>query len=400
MALGGLSPLNTAVLIRHAADLFRSEPWNNYALSKTSQQTSIDVLMDKALQWVAHAQDTVGSGGIGCYEFRGWTTGYPEVTGYMIPTFWDYYRLLARGELAHRAIRMTDWELSVQHRGGGFESAYEGDGQPPIVFNTGQVIRGLLRTYDETRSEKYLDAAVRAGEWIVSNQESDGSWSKANYLGMKRVYDTFVTEPLVSLSQTANEPKYAAAAAANCEFALRHQRPNGWFDLCDNGQRFREAPSTHTICYTIDGLVETGRLLEEESFVSAGLTTANKLMYLVDASGRLSGAFNSSWRPKGQFVCLTGSAQLGVILARLYVRTHQQQYLEVCRRLLDFLAYAQRVSAVGKDRTGALPGSYPVWGRYVPLKYPSWATKFFLDFLFLMRQATEASRSEQFDVRS
>ncbi|MGF1595582.1 MAG: hypothetical protein ACFCVK_01410 [Acidimicrobiales bacterium] len=33
---------------------------------------------------------------------------------------------------------------------------------------------------------------------------------------------------------------------------------------------------------------------------------------------------------------------------------------------------------------GAIKGSHPIWGRYAPLGYPNWATKFFLDALLLL----------------
>jgi hypothetical protein len=42
---------------------------------------------------------------------------------------------------------MADWELSIQPPGGGWEGGAVGEGEPAIVFNTGQVIRGLVRTH-------------------------------------------------------------------------------------------------------------------------------------------------------------------------------------------------------------------------------------------------------------
>ena len=32
---------------------------------------------------------------------------------------------------------------------------------------------------------------------------------------------------------------------------------------------------------------------------------------------------------------------------------------------------------------GALAGSYPIYGRYAPLQFPNWATKFLVDSLLL-----------------
>src|SRR5207249_2487076 len=162
--------------------------------------------LDTALRWLIRSQDQVGTGGIGSYEFYGWTPGYPEVTGYIIPTMWDCWHALGREELAKRAVWMANWELGIQKEGGGWEAGVQGGNKPPIVFNTGQVVRGLLRTHQETGDGRYLEAAVRAGDWIVNNQEDDGSWTRANLRQMKRVYDSYVSAPLARLARiTGNE---------------------------------------------------------------------------------------------------------------------------------------------------------------------------------------------------
>ena len=102
---------------------------------------------------------------------------------------------------------MADWEISIQRPDGGWEGYYEGDGMPSIVFNSGQVIRGLLRTFKGTNNEKYLESAMRA-DWIVATQDSDGSWSSNNYKQMKRVYDTYVCAPLSELYIITKDKKY------------------------------------------------------------------------------------------------------------------------------------------------------------------------------------------------
>ena len=56
-------------------------------------------------------------------------------------------------------------------------------------------------------------------------------------------------------------------------------------------------------------------------------------------------------------------------------------------KLVDFLAWAQRLNGVGSSRQGAIAGSYPIWGLYCPLKYPSWATKYFADLVLMVRIA-------------
>ena len=395
LAVGSARPANALVLWRNARDLRRSEPWANYVARASYDHRQ---LIERSVAWLCHSQDVVGSGGVGCYEFGGWTRGYPEVTGYIIPTAWAAHHHLGNADLRRRAIRMTRWELGVQKPEGGFESFYEGDGRPPVVFNTGQALRGLLTTFRETGSDAYLDAAVRAADWIVAGQEDDGSWAKQNYLGMKRVYDTYVAAPLAELANDTGRSDYRRAALANCDFALARRHPNGWFDLCDNTPAHNDTPLTHTLCYTIDGLLDVGKLVDEERYVRAAQASADALAGQLGRAGRLAARFDRDWKPAADYVCVTGAAQLGVILIKLEHLTGDRAYGDRARRIVDFLAYVQDLNTVSVDQAGGLPGSYPIWGRYAPLKYPSWATKYFLDLL-LMLDHDGASAKERADVR-
>jgi hypothetical protein len=200
------------------------------------------------------------------------------------------------------------------------------------------------------------------------------------------VYDSYVTPPLARIASLTGNEAYARAAIRNCEFVLGHQRDNGWFDLCDNTPYFNDMPTPHTICYTIDGLLETGELLGRDDFVAAGTKAADALMRCMSPSGLLLGRFDEHWRVRAHWSCLTGCAQLGVIMMKLHARSREEHYRNAARRLVDFLIYMQGLNGVSPNRGGALPGSYPIWGTYAPFKYPCWATKFLVDLLLLTEQ--------------
>jgi hypothetical protein len=395
---GALWPPNLVVVARNARDRRRDEPWSNFVARTGDPNATVRESLQLALRWLETSQDRVGSGGIGSYEFYGWTPGFPEVTGYILPTIWDCRHALGREDLVDRAVRMADWELGIQKEGGGWEGNVEGAKQPPIVFNTGQVVRGLLRTYEETGEARYLESAVRASDWIAKNQEEDGSWTFANFLQMKRVYDTYATPPLARMGALTGNETYTLAAIRNCEFALRQQRENGWFDLCDNTPYFNDAPTPHTICYTIDGLLDTGEVVGRDDFIAAATRAADALMSRMSASGLLLGRFDENWRPRAPWSCLTGCAQLGVIMMKLFARTGEERYRDAARRLTDFLIYVQRLNGIGSNRSGALTGSYPVWGTYAPFKYPCWATKFLIDLLLLWKQDVEGKADSAVSV--
>jgi hypothetical protein len=385
LAVSTLNPPNSLVLLRNIGGLLKGQSWVDFInLNKISYER----LIRDTVEWLKHSQDVIGTGGVGCYEFYRWTKGYPEVTGYIIPTIWDCYHHFKEEDLKDRALRMTDWELRIQHPSGGWEGFYEGDGQPPVVFNTGQVLRGLMRTYKETNDEKYLIAACRAADWIVDTQDEDGSWTKTNFKQMKRVYDTYVTAPLSALYVITQNERYKTACIKNCDFVLLNQHKNGWFEKADNTLLNNEAPVLHTISYTIDGLIETGLNLSIDKYVAAGKLAADALLHKSEISDMMPARLDKDWKTRADYSCLTGDAQLGIIFMRLYAITNDKRYVNAALKLCDFLAYTQKVNNVGKNRKGGIAGSYPIWGMYCPLKYPSWAAKYYIDLLFMIKNAT------------
>ena len=55
-------------------------------------------------------------------------------------------------------------------------------------------------------------------------------------------------------------------------------------------------------------------------------------------------------------------------------------------KLLDFVGHVQRNAWVPAGMQGAVAGSYPLWGRYMRMRYPNWAGKYFCDALLMMQQ--------------
>src|SRR5437660_12878717 len=72
--------------------------------------------LQATMGWLCRAQDRGGGGGVsaGYSLLRGWLPPYPETTGYIIPTFFDYARPTATDELYARAVRMPDRTLCAQ----------------------------------------------------------------------------------------------------------------------------------------------------------------------------------------------------------------------------------------------------------------------------------------------
>lgn len=131
-----------------------------------------------AMDWLCRAQDVTGCGGVsGGYHYHdGWQPPYPETTGYIIPTFLRYAAFNGDESYIERAVRMGDWELEIQLPSGAVRGGI-GTNDYPIVFNTGQVILGWTSLYGETKESRFLNAAIRAADWLLSIQDPDGKWS-------------------------------------------------------------------------------------------------------------------------------------------------------------------------------------------------------------------------------
>ncbi len=335
-----------------------------------------------AIGYLMRAQDNSGDGGMGSFHIvDGWGRSYPETTGYSIPTLIAAADHLQWDEPRERALRAADWLLSIQRADGGWQGGRIGEPRGSVIFNSAQVVRGLLSAFALTERQDYLQACVRAGEWILASQSRDGAWRKENFLTAARVYDTYVSAPVLRLYRITGDERYKKAAMANLEWVLAQQWANGWFSNADNTERHNERPITHTIAYTIDGLIECAAHVRHDVMMDRATRTANVLLEKFLQDGWLHGRYDGQWRGSESLIT-TGCAQLAICWAWLHRISGEARYNEGLQRMTDLLIAMQEVNLSGPvDAHGALTGSYPLWGRYENFAFPNWGTKFFADVL-------------------
>ena len=111
-----------------------------------------------AVNWLLRAQSANHDGGMGSFHLvNKWTASYPETTGYIIPTLLQYASEKNDSNIAESAIRAADWLVEIQRPPGGWQGGRVNENRPPIVFNTAQVIRGMIALYKITKSPKHID---------------------------------------------------------------------------------------------------------------------------------------------------------------------------------------------------------------------------------------------------
>lgn len=336
------------------------------------------------IEWIFAAQDATPDGGVsaGYHLLYGWLPSYPETTGYMISTLTKVHHVLRNEEALERALRMTEWELSIQFPEGSFPGWSRGASPAaPMVFDTGQVLQGLIAAYQETGDERYVRAAVRAGNWLVGVQDADGAWRRFEFNGTEHTYNTRVAWPLLELYEVTSDQRYKQAAIANLDWTLGHLNDRAWLRYC--AFRPDSRAYTHTIAYAIEGLVESGAALGEERYVEAAERLSGTLMGIWEQKEFIPGDFDEDWDGSYSYSCLTGDAQLALCWLRLYEVTGKRRYHENALRLTTFLERMVDLSSRYCGIRGGLGGSTPLWKGYLPLFFPNWSAKFLLDVLLM-----------------
>ncbi|MFC6993642.1 prenyltransferase/squalene oxidase repeat-containing protein [Haladaptatus sp. GCM10025707] len=337
-----------------------------------------------AVKWLFKSQDVTGTGGSAAsYNlFLGWEAPYPETTGYIIPTLYDVSEWYNFPEARERAEKMAEWLLSVQLPSGAFPAGtYSEDGTEPSVFNTGQILRGLVRANQETNNEKYRESAVSAIRWLSKVQRNDGRWDTFDYNGTSHAYSSRISWPVLEAAEEFDVELGYEVASANLRWVLSQQRENDWFERSSfDGS---DTAYLHTIAYTIRGLLESAILFDgdlEKECEKAAKATAERLLHLQNENKILLGVYDSTWNPVGEYRCLTGNAQMAIVWGRLFEMYENRKYLIAMEESVDYLTNSQTLHGPPSIH-GGIRGSDPVWGNYMYFRYPNWASKFFIDAL-------------------
>lgn len=355
----------------------------------------IDRAIKEGIGWLCRAQDrsTTKDGGVARHFSlkSGWSSSYPETTGYIVPTFLAYAYENNDAEIRSRAFRMLDWFLRIQFPEGGFQGGLV-DSTPvvPVTFNTGQILLGLAAGAIED-SDKYGAAMGRAADWLVTTQDSDGCWrSQPTPFASpgEKAYETHVAWGLFEAARVEPNRGYAEAALKNIDWALTHKQANGWYANCCLGDPLR--PLAHTLGYVLRGVVEAYRYSERPDLLQACIETADGLLTAIDVdTGFIPGRLDSSWRGCVDWACLTGSVQIATCWLMLYGMTNNERYLAAA---LAANRYVRRTMSVdgNDDVRGGIKGAFPVNGQYGAFEYLNWACKFFVDSNMLEKEIRQS----------
>ena len=349
-----------------------------------------------AADWLRRAQDATTDGGVSWgYRLRGgWAPSYPETTGYIVPTYLELDAApelrAADGSDRARAQRAIAFLTGVRLPDGSFPGARVDENRTrPSVFNTAQILHGLTAWRRASGDEGVGALADAAAAWLVSTQDDDGAWRRFAYNGFPVTYLAHGSCWLAEHAVLTGDSAALAAAGRHLDWVLRQfDTATAWFDLTGFTPEDHAARRsvTHTLAYTIWGVLDLGLRLDRADAVEAAAAAAARVAGVVRARKRLPGMLDCGWTDATSWACLTGNSQMALVWFRLASIGHPGGHLEAAQVVLDRVLEAQDLGSGDPGIRGGIAGSDPPWGAYLRFVLPNWAAKFTVDALLEERR--------------
>lgn len=329
------------------------------------------VQADKVLHWLLRSIAANQGNGSAAFAhlWKGWAPPYPETTGYIIETLFDYRK-------EEEAFACADWLCTLQKSDGSFPGGLGTQG-PPVVFDTGMILTGLVTAYRNRQDQNYHKGIEATVKWLLSQLSADGVWQSHSYLaGYAPSYHSRIVWAILEANQILQSLELSIKMKKALDHSLSLALPN---HAVQNWGFVPGQPAfTHTIAYTLRGWLEAGRLLQTPQAIEQATHTAKKLLQIRIKMGRLGGTYDEAWQGDDQFICVTGHAQLSIVFGRLFQITKDSSFLQGAKLLFKDIANSPGILPIDRLH-GAIPGSLPWWGGYQPWRFPNWAAKFYLD---------------------
>ena len=353
-----------------------------FALSQGTNG-SITFHAGRAMDWLVHSEAVTGGRGFAhsLHFVRGWLPGYPETSGYIVPTLLIAAQRYGRPDAEAAALRAWDWLVAAQNRDGSFADL-AGKSQ---VFDTGQILIGanfLARRGHETARE----VALKAAAWLVGQQAEAGCFEASSYNNRPHAYYSRVGAALVDIGDWSGNTSYRNSGLRNLAWTMAQQdRANGWFQHMSFADH---APFSHTMIYTLEGLLAGYRFTGDQSYLDGVLRCAASLSEAIARRGGvIRSQYNEGFHALDDQICVTGLSQWSALCFRL-VRLGHSQFAQQAQSSL-VAARRLQIQSSKPDIGGALQGSVPLSGRYMRFALPNWGVKFFLDSLLEAEDASD-----------
>lgn len=296
----------------------------------------------KSIKWISK-NSIIGEGIINNSKFK---KSYPEVTGYYIPTLirWGYKEL---------SVSYAKWLCSIQKEDG---SWYDTLDKAPYIFDSAQILKGLIAVRKIYSDREQLDSAIKKGcNWILSCMTDEGQLKTPSETEWGNVASelihTYCLSPLNDAAQLYGEPKYQEAANKILNYYKQH-----YYEKIVSFSML-----SHFYAYVVEAMLDMGEI-----------ELAREAMTNIEAFQKKSGAVPAY--KDVDWVCSTGLFQLSLIWFRLGDLYRGNKAFEYACKLQNDSGgwYGSYISEENADEINT----------YFPDAEISWVNKYFLDALY------------------
>jgi len=341
-------------------------------ISQLGGQSHLEESLSKNLAWITKSFAYNNNLGSCSYknELGFNSTTYPETTGYLLITLLKAYEHSQNERFLELANNQIKFFSSIQNTDGSFFQ--KENNRQPIIFDTAQILLGFCRLYQHTPTDVILDIVTKSLNWLNSNLNTEGIFLNYNYKkSYNPSYYTRVFWPMLEASNVL-ELEHSSDVVNGIERIIKSQNKSLSFpDTSFDGQ---VKALTHTMAYTVRGLLECSILSSRSDIFSIVEKYMDKMQKIVVRDEKLFGSYNQDWEPDKSFVCVAGNLQFALIALKL----DTPKYIQLITTLLSPVIKSQRSFGFNK---GAVPSSLPIWGKYQRFRYTNWTQKFYSDAL-------------------
>lgn len=318
-----------------------SEIKKEYKCSKKS----VPDIYKRAISWVK--ENTIDGSAIICNTNL--KLGYPEVTGYYIPSLirWGYKDL---------AKAYAKWLLTIQNTDGSWNDV---KGENAYIFDTAQILKGLLAARNIVEKCDEIDKAIIKGcDWILSCASEEGrlitpskkEWGEDESVCSELIH-LYCLSPIKEAGELFNNSLYIESADKILNYYI-----DTYYDKILHFNML-----SHFHAYVMEALLDMGceDLCREAMKDFASFQKSN---------GAIPAYKDVDW------VCSTGIFQYAVVCYRL-------NSIAQGDKAFDYACSLQ-------NESGGWFGSYLDMNNakevntYFPCSEISWANKYFLDALY------------------
>ena len=277
---------------------------------------------------------------------------YPEVTGYILKYFCDYAE-----EIPSNIIRAANKLVRIQDKKTGGYASFANDGTL-YSFDTSQILIGLSALYKRQKKEKYKEAAIKAGNFLLMMQMDNGAIAptydrKKNEIVIeKNLYNIWngpwsglmckLTEAFQALYEITDDFKYIEVKRKIADFYVDAEY----------------IEYTHPMGYWLEGLIEG------EKFEKVDKILKEKVVPRVRANGYIP------YKENLNYAYVSGIVQLGIILYKRSFFNEAEKIKNFVRSVIDRYDIGGVIQYC--DKNGNLDVS-------VHSEINSWGTKYFCE---------------------